>query len=303
MKLSVIIPTKERKQIFASTLSAALHATRHIDAEIIIINDSDNDLMPTPGATNVRVLKNPKRGVAAARNFGFKNSSGELLLFLDNDIVISKESVDCTLQFHRDNPHACLNPNWEYSPDTLAKMSSVILARFLTNFGMISFKGWYNDPSWKDNQLFSSRSIASFHLSISRYDFFESGGYNEEFPFAGFEDYDFPLRLKRRGIKFFIDSRITVYHNEVDRLELDNWLASQENRACSRRRAVALGYRELALEYHFLKRLMLEAVIRHESHIKSVLTRMPNSSVADRLSFKMLSILQASRIYKGYTLE
>ena len=302
MKLSVIIPTKGRHQIMATTLASVIESTRHLDAEIIIVNDSKSEQVQVPHAANIRIFDNPKTGVAAARNFGFRNSTGELILFLDNDIIICRESVDHICKLHDRHPHACFNLNWEYSDETLRKISSHPFTRFLSSFQMTSFKGWYNDPSWRDNQLFESKSIASFHLSISRDDFERSGGYNEAFPMAGFEDYDFPIRLKKAGVAFYIDSRLAVCHNEIDRLDLENWLTHQQNRALTRRKAVTIGYAELALEYRFWKKLMLKFIITNERLLKHLLRALPNSTLTDPLYFKMLSAIQASRIYKGYTL-
>lgn len=300
MKLSIIIPTKERKEIFESTLSAAINATRHLDAEIIIVNDSRTECPQVPTLKHVHLVQNPKAGVASARNYGFRMSVGDLILFLDNDIIISKASVDHVLSLHLDRKHACYNLNWEYSGETLKKIHSNPFTRFLSAFQMISFKGWYNDASWKDNDLFASKSVASFHLSILRKDFEKTGGYNEEFPFAGFEDYDFPLRLRNAGIEFFIDSRVTVCHNETDRLDLDNWLTSQQNRAYTRKIAVRLGFQELALKFDFPKELLFRVMIKSDFFLRKVLKAWPSVQVADPVYFRLLAALQASRIYKGY---
>ena len=165
MKLSVIIPTKDRKEILRTTLSAAIQATAHLDSEIVIVNDSKTGTPDNPNVKNVILLNNPKTGVAAARNFGFENTTGELILFLDNDIIISKDSVNHILNFHKSNPAACLNLNWEYTTETLGKMSSLPFTRFLKTIEMTSFKGWYNDPSWKEDQLFIFETILSMIIS------------------------------------------------------------------------------------------------------------------------------------------
>lgn len=303
MELSIIIPTKDRKQIFAATLSAAIEATHHLEAEIIVVNDSKTDSPKIAKAANVFLWDNPKSGVAAARNFGFRHSRGDLILFLDDDIIITRESINHVLRLHSAYSNACFNLNWEYCPDMLNEISLLPFTRFLKAFQMISFKGWYNDPSWKDNQLFISKSVASFHLSISRKNFEKTGGYNEEFPFAGFEDYDFPIRLRTAGIENYIDSRIAVWHNESDRLELSNWLMHQQKRASTRRKAVSLGYGELVLEYGPWKKMLLSAISKNECLFKSFLKLLPNSNVTDPLHFKLISALQASRIYKGYMLK
>lgn len=119
-------------------------------------------------------------------------------------------------------------------------------------------------------------SVASFHLSISRSYFDLTGGYNEQFPYAGFEDYDFPPKLKKAGLQFYIDSRVVVNHNEADRLNLENWLANQHRRAATRKVAVNLGYRELKLEYGWMKGLVLATVCYLHPVISFVLKSFPN---------------------------
>lgn len=302
MKLSIIIPTKDRGEVFDQTLRYAANSIQHLDAEIIVVNDSEvsNPLIPSD-IQKVRLIRNLKRGVASARNTGVKESLGELLLFLDDDIIISKDSINHVLNLHSKFTNSCFNVNWEYPAVMQKNMNSTQFGRFMSSHRLTSFKGWYSDSSWRDNTLFISKSVSSFHLSIFKKDFEKTNGYNEQFPFAGFEDYDFPVQLKEAGIDFYIDSRITVFHNEVDRMKLTNWLNSQERRAVTRNIAVQLGFKELALEYGIIKRFFFTLVISFYGLLLSLLKIMPNHKIFDPLYFKLTAVLQAARIYKGYT--
>ena len=302
MKLSVIIPTKDRGEVFDETLRCAVDATMHLDAELLIINDSKQSKPTVPNNNGrIRIFNNPLSGVASARNLGAKESSGELLLFLDDDIVISKSTVDHVLSLHDQIKGGCFNLNWEYPKSLDEHIDVTQFGRFMHAHQLTSFKGWYADSSWKDNSLFESKSVASFHLSISRRHFEASGGYNEQFPHAGFEDYDFPQRLKTAGLSFYIDSRVKVFHNEADRMKLGNWLASQERRAITRRMAVSLGYHEVALEYGSIKRVLLSIIVATHSLTMVFLGMIPNRKLFDPLYFKLVGALQAGKIYKGYT--
>ena len=68
MQLSIIIPTKDRGDIFYKTLSCAVEATVHIQAEIIIVNDSRTGRPDVRKFSNmnIKLLDNPKAGVASA---------------------------------------------------------------------------------------------------------------------------------------------------------------------------------------------------------------------------------------------
>jgi len=300
--LSIIIPTKDREEVFSQTLRSAIDATLHLDAEIIVVNDSKTSTPVIPeNAKNVKVINNTKSGVAAARNTGVKNSTGDLILFLDNDIIISRQSIDHIIALHNQHEMACFNVDWRYPLALQELLTKSSFGRFALAHGMTSFKGWYNDLSWQDNALFPSLSVASFHLSISRKNFELTNGYDEQFPFAGFEDYDFPAELKKAGLAFYIDSRVVVDHNESDRLGLDNWLANQERRAATRKVAVNLGYEELRLQYGFAKQFLLSDINLCYPILHTILKICPNRIFFDPLYFKLVSGIQAARIYKGYT--
>jgi glycosyltransferase involved in cell wall biosynthesis len=301
MELSIIIPTRDRGAVFDETLRCALAAIAHIEAEIVVVNDSRILRPSIPEVAAVRMVDNPGKGVAAARNAGVRSTTGKLLLFLDDDIQISKTSIDHVLKLHREMDKVCVNLNWVYPPSLMQALRETQFGRFMIARRMISFKDWYNQPSWKDNALFASTSVASFHLSLKRTDFEKSKGYNEKFPHAGFEDHDFPLALKKAGLSFFIDSRVTVYHNEADRLDPDNWLGNWERRAATRKVAVDLGYKELTLKYSFFKKMILGTIGAGNGLIKGTMTALPNRELFDPIFFKLVGLLQAYRIYRGYT--
>lgn len=302
MELSVIIPTKDRGKIFDETLAATVAATNHLDVEIIVVNDSKSGCPIIPANFGcVKLIQNEKQGVASARNLGASHSKGLILLFLDDDILISTESINQVLKVHGQVDHAALNLNWVYPLQTLKSLVDHAFGRFLIAHEMTTFKGWYANSTWEDHSLFQSNSVASFHLSMSRGDFEKTTGYSETFPYAGFEDYDFPPRLKDAGLSFYIDTRVTIFHNESDRGILSTWLESQERRAFTRRVAVGLGHGELKLSYAGHKKVLLELLLFFSPVLMLVLNNWLKDNILDRLYFRLAAALQAARIYKGYT--
>ncbi|MGC4022144.1 MAG: hypothetical protein QM734_09480 [Cyclobacteriaceae bacterium] len=223
------------------------------------------------------------------------------MLFLDNDILISRESINHVIKLHHENEDFCLNPNWIYPASMDSKLAMTSFGRFMKNYNLVSFKGWYNHSSWRDNELFSSKSVASFHLSISKTNFVKSGGYNEIFAEAGFEDYDFPLRLKKINMRFFIDSRIVVFHNEEDRIAFDSWLIRQQRGAYTRKEAVKIGYKELAYNYSLFKKVVFLFARVLKPLILFTIRILSDKASFDALSFKLILLLQAQSIYQGYS--
>ena len=302
MRLSIIIPTKDRGQIFHETLGNAVEATLHLDAEIIVVNDSKtSDLIVPSNFSSVIVLQNTKTGVASARNTGARKATGSILLFLDDDILINRTSVDQVIRLHEALPFSCFNPDWTYPPSLASELMKTSFGRFMKRKGLDHFKGWYNDTSWVDGNLFPSKSVASFHLSINRVDFERTGGYNEAFPFAGFEDHDFPQRLREVGIATYIDARVTVFHNGKDKLKVGNWLAAQERRAVTRRVAAEQGHAEVMLRYPWWKIVLFAAIRPFSAFDVKILGLIPNKKSMDAIYEFMIGVFLASRIHRGYT--
>ncbi len=298
MELSIIIPTKDRGQIFNETLRLVYRAIQGLEAEIIVVNDSKHNTIELEPVykEHISILNNPKRGVASARNLGAARARGQLLLFLDDDMLISKENLQATLQLHRERTNCCINLNWIYPPALTSEIEKDSFGRYLIHHGFTSLKGWNKGAAWDDTKLFRTDGITSQYLSLEKQFFVVSGGYTEGFPHAGFEDFDFARKLQKRGVEFYIYPLSMAFHNEADRLNLDAWLARKQRGGETRRVAVAKGHEELKLHYGVLKKAALESIDQMKPLLKLILKLAP-----DPLYFRIVNILLAAAIYRGYT--
>ncbi|MBI4929254.1 MAG: glycosyltransferase [Bacteroidetes bacterium] len=303
MDLSIIIPTKERGNIFYKTLEHSVNAIKHIHAEIIVVNDSKTSHPEIEKWINAPIIliDNVKSGVASARNAGAAIAKSDLLLFLDDDILISTKTIEQTLSVHRQEKNICVNPDWIYPPELTAHLDEYSFGRYLLKHNLTNFKGWYKNPRWKNNALFESLMIASFHLSMDKDSFLKSGGYNESFQHSGFEDYDFPVRLNKMGMRFLIDTRILVYHNEADKVDsIELWLKKQKEVAATRKHGVKIGYSELAITYPAFKKFVLRFFIRIKPLLMLLVKSIPNARWANKIYFRLVLTLQAVSIFEGY---
>jgi predicted glycosyltransferase involved in capsule biosynthesis len=251
----------------------------------------------------VRIVKNKGQGVASARNTGAAISVGDVLLFLDDDMWISGHALGKIIEFHQYHEKSALNLNWTYPPDTQRKMHETLFGRYLEHSFFTTLKGWSKDLSeWNDDQLFQTISITSQNLSIRKETFLKLGGYNESFPHAGFEDFEFARKLNAAKITIFVDPTVMTYHNESDRLNIYTWLDRKCRGAITRRVAVALGYQELALEYSTFKKFFLHILRLAAPGIKKVTSgKLWNTwTFADRIFFLLINLLLAEAIYRGY---
>jgi glycosyltransferase involved in cell wall biosynthesis len=107
--VSVIIAYYKQEGFIAETVRSVQHQTYpHI--EIIVVDDGS----PIPAASvlpergDVRIFRTGNRGCPAARNFGFRQSSGDFLVFLDSDDRLTPGAIDAHLKAFAESPAAAL---------------------------------------------------------------------------------------------------------------------------------------------------------------------------------------------------
>ena len=300
MKLSIIIPTKDRREVFNLTIANAIKAIEGVDAEIIVVNDSKTAMVQLPEVSSkVLLLNNPKSGVAAARNFGAANAKGEVLLFVDDDILIGKENIKAIIEAHQQFPDAALNLLWVYPPDLMNQVRETSFGRFLIKYGFTTMKEGLGSE-WRDADFIETSVAASFFLCLSRNTFKRVGGYNEQFPHAGSEDHDFSMRLKELGIRRGVVTSSIVFHNEMDRIQLRKWLNREEKGAESRAWGYTLGRPEIVLETPFLKSIGYSFLTLIKHLLISIQAKLPDTPEMDQLNHTLIHLLLGTSIYQGY---
>ena len=94
--VSVIVPVYNGAEFVAAALDSALAQT-YADAEVIAIDDGSSDDTPavlTRFAPRVRVLRQPNRGLSAARNAGLAAATGRYVALLDADDTWEREFLE-----------------------------------------------------------------------------------------------------------------------------------------------------------------------------------------------------------------
>jgi len=300
-KLTIVIPTKDRRNILQESLVHLANATYHVSVEILVINDGGE--LSDLGIDDLQIIPNEGLGVASARNTGVRNSQSGLILFMDDDIWLTKEAIDHILIFHKERPNSALNINWIY-PESLADaLESTSFGRYLQCHGFTSLKGWNRSSVWYEQSLFETHGITSQNLSMRKTTFNKVGGYNQQFPFAGFEDHEFSARLRSNNIKIFIDSSVMTYHNECDRQEIGNWLERKYRSGITRKVGVEMGFSELEIHYSWYKKMILILILVFAPILKLMAVNcLTNRNKAlDFISFRIIGVLLAASIYRGYS--
>jgi GT2 family glycosyltransferase len=106
MQISVVIPTRNRSALLATTLRSVLRQ-QNVDLEVIVVDDASTDDTPAVvaalGDARVRVIRHETpRGVSSARNLGAAQARGAWLGFLDDDDLWAPDKLARQLNAARD---------------------------------------------------------------------------------------------------------------------------------------------------------------------------------------------------------
>lgn len=96
MKISTIIPIKNRANLLPFTLQSIVNQT-FPPHEIIIVDDNSNDDLEEaiePFQDKIRLIRSKKPGPGAARNKGLKIATGDIIQFFDSDDLMTKNKLE-----------------------------------------------------------------------------------------------------------------------------------------------------------------------------------------------------------------
>jgi GT2 family glycosyltransferase len=215
--VSFVVPTCRRPDALRVTLSALLAVEYPSSGyEIVVVDDGSSverlvaDFRGGPVAVHYRAQSG--RGAAATRNLGARLASGELLVFCDDDVVVSGDHARRHLHAHERFERALVNGISSLPPQTLAEFESTPFGRYRLELERSYEAEADIDPLGEDR--FAASLLSARNLSIRRDLFWEIGGFDEGFPWAGAEDQDLSLRAERAGCTLVRDHNIRILHNE-----------------------------------------------------------------------------------------
>lgn len=105
--ISVIIPVHNRAELLERAVRSVL-AQSYRDFELVVVDDGSTEAFDSVqkllAANGQRLIRQERRGVAAARNRGIAESSGEWIALLDSDDVWLPSKLERQMVYARSNP-------------------------------------------------------------------------------------------------------------------------------------------------------------------------------------------------------
>lgn len=209
--ISIIVPTHNRRERLARLLRRLDQMSEQTDPfEVIVTVDGATDgtaemLDAARLRYPLRVLTQQNQGPAAARNRAIAVAQGELLLFLDDDVVPADDLVMRHVAVHQRDANAVVMGAMLAPPD--ARMPPWLRweARSLgKQYDAMSAGDWAP----------TARQFYTANASVRRAHVLAVGGFDESFRRA--EDIELGFRLADCGLRFYFVREAVVRH-EPDR--------------------------------------------------------------------------------------
>ncbi len=204
MFLSVVIPTYNRLPILRKCLAAledqrlAAPVERY---EVVLVDDGSTDDTVrwldahATAFPHVRLIRQDHGGPAAGRNRGVDNAHGDVIVFIDSDLVVTPDFLTC---------HArALEGEWSRSGD-----------RLCFTYGAVINTANFEEPTAEPHKLndLSWAYFATGNVAIDRKVLEQAGLFDTGFRLYGWEDLELGERLRQMGVRLVRCPEAVGYH-------------------------------------------------------------------------------------------
>jgi glycosyltransferase involved in cell wall biosynthesis/peptidoglycan/xylan/chitin deacetylase (PgdA/CDA1 family) len=218
IKLSVIIPTYNRRHVLERTLpTLEAQDLPPEDYEVIVVVDGSTDgtqelLLDWNPRCKHRVLETPHSGPSTARNAGINAAVGALVLFLDDDFLCVPDLLRQHVESHVDYESRVVHGAIYVARDSVQSIIRQVTERFYENYyGHLDPEMELHYPQPIGNSIAVLSSLAN--SSMSRDLLLSTGGYDETIRAA--EDLELGLRLWKMGASFRYRPKAIAYEYYV----------------------------------------------------------------------------------------
>lgn len=219
MRVSFVVPTYRRPDALKQTLAALLDLDWPAEGyEVIVVDDGSGDSTAAVVAElarhdpRINYHRQANSGVATARNNGAKLAAGELLIFLDDDMLVERDHIRAQLAVTERYGDCLVNGHWVFSAATHAALAKTAFGRYRIALEDEIRERFPMTPL--GDGRFQTTQVTAADLAVPAHIFSALGGFDERFPYAGYEDQEFCHRAHSAGYRLIYDPAIRLQHND-----------------------------------------------------------------------------------------
>lgn len=202
-KVTIAIPTLGREAVLIDTIRHLL-GLKHPAAEILVVDQTPVHEPPTEEALTdfdrrgeIRWIRLPEPSITHAMNTALLKAAGEIVLFVDDDIVPQSELVEEHRQMHDDGSRP-------------ASDRTIVAGRVL--------QPWHVDGSRPPDRLASDspgfvEEFIGCNFSVKRLEAIRLGGFDEHFVRVAYRyEAEFAHRARQAGMRIAFAPAALIHH-------------------------------------------------------------------------------------------
>lgn len=210
-KVSVIIPTYNGAYKLPLILESLKTQTRQPDEILVVIDGSTDNTVDVlkewqTRIPNLKYIFQENKGRGAVKNYGARSASFPLLIFFDDDMILSKNCVEEHIKHHQKYPLSIAGgAQVDKDPETNKDIQH--FKQHLSKKWNESLKLHVDRPLDKDHLFFTAANF-----SISKELFFSLGGFDHNLNDA--EDFDLAVRAFHVNVPVYYKYTAFAWHND-----------------------------------------------------------------------------------------
>ncbi|WP_395962660.1 glycosyltransferase family 2 protein [Actinomadura sp. 6N118] len=185
--MTVVVPTRNSARTLERCLASVRSQTHAV--ELVVVDNASTDTTPEIAAAHADVVADHGPERSAQRNHGWRTGEGEIIAFVDSDMVLEPEVVEQAVKIFATEPDlgGLVIPELSFGEGFLARCRAVEKRSYL------------GDETVEAARVFRRSALE------------EVGGYDEGL--SAFEDWDLADRVAATGLRI---GRVTavVWHDE-----------------------------------------------------------------------------------------
>jgi GT2 family glycosyltransferase len=213
LRVSLVVLTYNSDRIVGECLQSLLPLVSK--AEIIVVDNASAD--ETRAVVNrhvppMRLIANAtNRGCAGGNNVGWHDSSGDIVVFVNPDVIVTDHWLDPLVQPFLDDPRVGITGSKLLYPGTRTIQHA---GGILHPNGMVDHFGTGEEDVGQYDDISDVDYVTGASIAVRREVLETLGGFDEDFNPAYFEETDLCWRARHAGWKVRFAPESVAYHHE-----------------------------------------------------------------------------------------
>lgn len=213
-RVSVVVLTYNNLELTQACLNSLVNESNYENLEIIVVDNNSTDDTPAflaewvkDGPDRIIILNQDNKGFAAGNNQGLAAASGDYLVILNNDTIVTAGWIKGLMRHLIDNDDIGI-----IGPVTNNIGNEARITTRYTHLGEMHAESTRITRQHM-GQWFEINTLAFFCVMLPRSSYEQIGGLCEDYGLGFFEDDDYCRRIQHQGMRAACAEDVFVHHH------------------------------------------------------------------------------------------